>query len=313
MMILTVTLNPAIDKNYRVERLVINQLHHPTEARSSAGGKGINVARVLVRLGREALATGFVGGFNGKFILQSLTEEGIPADFVWIEDESRLAIGISETSRPTDTKLDEWGPTVQPEEIEALKEKVKGLLAGAELMVLSGSPPPSVPPELYAELIRFAHAQGVRTLFDAHGGALKAGMEASPFMVKPNRSELEDLRGSQLDFPGEALEAARALLVSNGISWAAISSGKQGCLATDGQSHWSGSPPEVPFVSAVGSGDALAAGFAIGLVDELGIEDSLRLGVACAAANVSTLQPGMVEPAQVERLTPQIQVSRLGN
>jgi 1-phosphofructokinase family hexose kinase len=297
-----VTLNPAIDKSYRVERLEIDRIHRPLAATSSAGGKGINAARVVSRMGRTVLATGFLGGFNGRFIEQALAQEGIPADFVWVSGESRLAIGISETSRPTDTKLDEWGPEVAAADVEAMVAKVEGLLTDADAMVIAGSAPPGCPPEIYRRLTAAGRARGVRVVLDVYGAPLQEGLRGCPDLIKPNRFELQELCGRTLSYPEETIAAARALCVEYGVPQAVISAAAEGCVAVEGDRAWTVRPPAVPFVSAVGSGDALAAGLAIGLAEGWDLPTAARFGVAAATANVSTLGPGDIHKDDVERL-----------
>ena len=309
-MIVTVTLNAAIDKTYTVESFGLDRVHRPSAERSVAGGKGINVARVLKELGQEALATGFVGGTNGDQILRGLDAEGLLHDFVRTAGESRLCIAVVDPAKGTQTEVNENGPEVSESEVEALRRKLQELTPKAEYLVLSGSTPPGVPSDLYADVIAFAKERGVKAVLDTSGNPLSRGVTAGPFMAKPNIRELSALKGRELLTLEEILGAARSLLGS-GIEIVVVSMGRSGAIAADGRESWQATPPEIEFVSAVGSGDALVAGFLDSLIRGRGLSEALRWGTAAGAANATICGAGFCRKEDIERLAGGVTLTRI--
>ncbi|MDO8588737.1 MAG: 1-phosphofructokinase [Armatimonadota bacterium] len=306
-MIITVTLNTAIDKTYTVENFVIDRVHRPVETKSTAGGKGINVARVLKELGRDALATGFIGGSNGDKIIEGLDGEGIRHDFVRTGGESRICIAVVDPINRTQTEVNENGPEATPEDLQALKSVLERDIGGADFLVLSGNARPGVPDDFYADLIAIAHRHNVRAVLDASGPHLREGVAAGPFMVKPNVAELSSLRGKELLTREEIVHAAKSL-VAAGTSVVVVSMGRAGCVATDGKHSWQAAPPEIPFVSAVGSGDALVAAFIDAVLSGLDIPEAVRSGTAAGAANAMTFGAGFCTRESIEALKDKVQV-----
>lgn len=309
-MVITVTLNTAIDKTYTVENFVIDRVHRPIETKSTAGGKGINVARVLKELGREALATGFVGGYNGDRIVEGLDREGIRHHFVRTAEESRICIAVVDPINRTQTEINENGLPVRPHDLKRLKELIEKELGSAQYIVLSGHAPPGVPDDFYAELIRIAHKHNVKALLDASGAHLKEGLAAQPFMVKPNVAELSSLRGRELLTREEILHAAKGL-INSGTNVVAVSMGRSGCVTTDGKRSWQATPPEIPFVSAVGSGDALVAAWIDAMMSDLDLPEALRAGTAAGAANAMSFGAGFCSREQIETLKDKVHVVEL--
>jgi len=309
-MIVTVTLNTALDKTYTVENFVLDRVHRPTETKATAGGKGINVARVLKEFGRDVLATGFVGGCNGDKVIAGLDQEGINHDFVRIAGESRICVAVVDLANGTQTEVNENGPEVQPEELRALKSKVESLMPSAEWLVLSGNAPPGAPADFYAELIEIARRCDVRTALDASGLHLQEGVAAGPFIVKPNVAELSALVGRELLTLEEMLEAARSL-IHMGVNIVIVSMGRAGCVATDGNRSWQAAPPEIPFVSAVGSGDALLAAVIDSLLSGSDVPEAVRHGVAAGAANAMTYGAGFCAKHSIMTLKDKVIVTEV--
>lgn len=308
-MILTVTLNTAVDKTYTVENFRIDRVHRPSSWRMVAGGKGINVARVYRELGGEALATGYAGGHNGDFIREELIQEGLPFDFVATEDESRVCIAILDPASKTQTELNEVGPEISEDEYRRLMLKYESLIVGAEFVMLSGSAPPGVHDTVYREMIEIARRHDVRCVLDASGNPLAEGVKAKPFMVKPNLHELSDVLGRQLATVEEAAGAARDF-VEGGIEIVMVTFGRDGALVAVKDGIWWARPPEIPFVSAVGSGDALAAAFVYSLAMGRSIPDALRLGTGAGAANATAFGAGFCSREDILRLAGQTEVTR---
>ncbi|MBI3945883.1 MAG: 1-phosphofructokinase [Armatimonadetes bacterium] len=309
-MILTVTPNPAIDKTYVVDGFSLRGIRTPRVTMTTPGGKGVNVARVCAILGCPVVATGFVGGHNGRFLTQELERTGVLPDFVPVGGETRVCVEIVDPDRGVQTKINEPGPHIGSGDVAHLEAKVTGWLGRAQFAVLSGGGPPGTPPDLYSRLVHRARQAGVRVMLDAAGALLREGVAAAPFMVKPNAEELASLAGVPVCTPEDAASAARALLQS-GIAIAAVSLGADGVVVAQGTSLLYAQPPPVEVVSTVGSGDCMAAGFALALTRGLPLHAVARWGVAAGAANASALGPGLCTRAEIEDLLPQVKVTRL--
>lgn len=305
--VLTVTLNAAVDKTYRVEGFCLDRVFRVEAGRVVAGGKGINVARVLHTLGVPVMATGFLGGHNGAFILDSLKQEGIPGDFVWTQGESRVCLAVIDPVAGTQTELNEIGPVIHPEEVWALEQKLAQLLPRFAYVTLSGSAPPGVPADFHARVVRLGHKAGVKVVLDSSGDLLKYGVEAVPWMVKPNRAELSAIFGREPADVDEAVQMARRLL-AKGIEVVVVTLGRQGAVWVSAEGEWFASPPEVEFVSAVGSGDSMLAAMLYAVIEGMSPPDVLRWGVAAGAANAAVFGAGFCTREQIEALVPRVAV-----
>lgn len=305
--VLTVTLNAAVDKTYRVEGFCLDRVFRVEAGRVVAGGKGINVARVLHTLGVPVVATGFLGGHNGAFILDSLKQEGIPGDFVWTQGESRVCLAVIDPIAGTQTELNEIGPEIHPEEVSALEQKLAQLLPQFAYVTLCGSAPPGVPTDFHARVIRLGHKAGVRVVLDSSGELLRHGVEAGPWMVKPNRAELSAIFGREPTDVDEATQMAHQLL-AKGIEIAVVTLGKQGAIWVSAEGEWFAQPPEVEFVSAVGSGDSMLAAMLYAFIQGMSPPDVLRWGVAAGAANAAVFGAGFCTREQIEALVPRVVV-----
>lgn len=311
-MILTVTLNSAVDKTYTVENFGVDRVHRPSSWRITAGGKGINVARVYNELGGEALATGFVGGHNGEHIIEGLVRENIGHDLVRIQGESRVCVAILDPVHRTQTELNEVGPEVSPRELQAFLSKYEALVPGMEYVVMSGSTPPGVHEGIYAELIDIAKRHGVKTVLDSSGAALAEGLKAKPCIAKPNIHELSDVVGRQLATIEETAEVAQKLSGGD-VEIVIVTLGRDGCLACARGETWWARPPEIEFLSAVGSGDALAAAFVFVLAQGGSIEEAVRLGTAAGAANATTFGAGYCKRDEILPLAEKVEVVQLSS
>lgn len=309
-MIVTVTLNAAVDITYTVEGYSLDRVHRPSDEKSVPGGKGINVARVLHTLGRDALATGFAGGYNGGLIKYGLDEEGIDHDFVYVDGESRLCIAVVDPVNKTQTEVNENGPMVTPEQVELMHQKLESLIAGASHLVLSGSAPPGVPLDFYIRPIKAAKAAGVTVLLDSSGDHLRMGLTALPDIIKPNIDELSAYVGTELLTVEDAAQAAKEL-AKTGIHIVIVSMGRAGAIATDGEEIWEAVPPSIKFVSAVGSGDSLVAAFIDSLSRGESLRDALVAGVAAGAANAENYGAGFCTLEQIEAVKLGVVVSEL--
>ena len=303
-MILTVTLNAAIDRTVAVPNFRLGRRHRAVESRTVAGGKGINVARALALLGRPVIATGFVGGASGTQVLEQLHEESILTDFIEIASETRVNLAVIDPTSGEQTEINERGPAVSAEETKRLFDRIGYLAGGARLCVLAGSLPPGAGDDLYARLIDDLRRRGVPCVLDAEGEAMLAGTRAGAAMVTPNETEAEELVGQEFA-DGNDLATGLSEIVRLGAEQAAITR-PEGCVATVGEGserrllevH---TEPLEP-VSTVGSGDAFVAGYVAARYEGRSEEECLAYGVACGAESTQHFGAGFVDRNQVERL-----------
>jgi 1-phosphofructokinase family hexose kinase len=309
-MILTVTPNTAVDRTYTVENFRIDRINRASISRVIAGGKGVNVARWYQELGGRALATGFVGGHHGNYIVEALHRESISSDFVRTEGESRICTKVMDPVQKTQTELNEVGPEISPDEVERLRVKFESLVSGMEYVVLCGSLPPGAPDTIYRELIEIAHHYKVPCVLDSSGAPLEQGLEAQPYMAKPNAHELSSIMDHQLGTVEEAAEAAETL-VDRGIQIVAVTFGRDGAIVVTRGGAWRSRPPEIQFVSAVGSGDAFAAAFVYSLSQCGDMSEALRMGTAVGTANAMCFDAGTCTREIIAGLADQVEVSEL--
>jgi 1-phosphofructokinase family hexose kinase len=311
--ILTVTLNAAVDRTVAVPNFRLARRHRAVESRTVAGGKGINVARALSLLGRPVIAAGFVGGPTGTRLLEQLREESVLTDFTRIAAETRINLAVIDPTSGDQTEINERGPAVSPEEVKKLFERIGYLAGGAKICVLAGSLPPGAGDDLYARLIADLGRRGVPVVLDAEGEAMMAGVRAGASMVTPNEREAEELVGQEFADSGD-LATGLLELVRLGAGEAAITR-PEGCVAAVGEGsdrrlleiH---TEPLEP-VSTVGSGDAFLAGYVAARYEGRAAEDCLAYGVACGAESTQHFGAGTVDRNQVERLLGEVAVHDL--
>jgi 1-phosphofructokinase family hexose kinase len=311
--IVTVTLNAAVDRTLTVPNFQRGQRHRASEGLTLAGGKGINIARALKRLGVPVIATGLAGGATGMRIVEELTAEAILNDFVRIEDDSRTSTAIVDPTGGSYTEVNEWGPDVGREELEILVEKLAYLSRAGDYVIFAGSLPRGVEASFYGSAIRDLNRRGVLTVLDSEGEALRLGAQAEPFLVSPNEREAEGLVGQEFhddeDFLAglEAIEelGARNVLITR-------ESGCWALLRSDREIHrYRALAPRIDPVSAVGSGDVLLAGFIAARLEDRTAEETLRAAVAAGAASTLELGAGRFEPREAGRLVSGVQVAEL--
>ena len=312
-MIITVTLNAAIDKSLSVPNFRLGRRHRSVEQTTLAGGKGVNVARALKTLGQPVIATGFAGGATGTRVVEQLTAESILNDFVRISDESRTNTAVHDPTNGEQTEINERGPAVTPGEVELFRDKLLYLARGADFVVMAGSLPRGVESDLYSDLLRELHRIGVTTLIDAEGEPLRQAVRAEPHVISPNILEAEELVGHEFNDDDDRVHAVREMTVLGARE--AIMTTPDGCFAA---MQVDGSPTllrarieERETVAAVGAGDAFLAGFVASRYTGADPEDCLRFGVACGAESTQRLGAGLVDPARVERLVGEVQVERV--
>ncbi len=313
-MIVTVTLNAALDRSLTVPTLQLGQRHRASEVLTLAGGKGINVARALKRLDVPVVATGLAGGRTGTRIVEELTGEAILNDFVRIGDESRTSTLVVDPTSGTQTEINEWGPKITDSELETLMDKLRYLSRGADALVLAGSLPRGVADSIYADAARELHRRGVRVVLDSEGEPLRLGLEAEPWLVSPNQHEAEQLVGQELNDEEDfvmALETIAELGARN--VHITLESGCFALVREDRQvRRYRVDVPRLEPVSVVGAGDAFLAQWLASVLDtEAPVEESLRLAVAAGAASVLQVGAGRFDPAEARRLVAAAEVREL--
>ena len=312
-MILTVTLNAAIDRTVAVPNFHLGHRHRAVEAQTVAGGKGVNVARALKLLGRPVIATGLAGGPTGTRILERLAEESILHDFTPIAEESRTNLAVIDPTSGQQTEINERGPSVRPEEVERFVEKLLYLAQGAEFCVIAGSVPPGIDADVYARLIRELRSLGVPTLLDTDGEPMRLGLRAGPDVVAPNELEAEQAVGHEF---ADSADLAMALssLLEMGAREAIVTRGN-GCVAIAGEDggrrRYEVEIDPLEPIATVGSGDAFVAGYISARFLGAEGQDALAYGVACGAQSTQHFGAGEIEPAEVERLLGKLEVREI--
>jgi 1-phosphofructokinase family hexose kinase len=313
LLIITVTMNAALDRTLTVPNFQPGQRHRASSWLALAGGKGINIARALKRLDIPVVATGLAGGRTGSEIVAELTREGILNDFVAIEDQSRSSTAVVDPTGGSYTEINEWGPHVEPDELDLLIEKLRYLSRGATGVVFAGSLPRGVDEGFYAEAIRELNRRGLQTTLDSEGEPLRLGVEAEPFLVSPNEREAEGLVGQEFHDRQDFVQAldhiadlgARNVLIT-------LSAGCYALLREEREpSRYAASIPRIDPVSPVGSGDVLLAGFIAARYEDRPLEEALRRAVAAGAAAIQELGAGRFEPREFARLAEDVRVDEL--
>ncbi len=308
MMILTVTLNAAVDRTLVVPSLTLGHRHRAPEGIALAGGKGINVARALRALDVPVLATGLVGGRNGDVIRDRLAQAAIPFDFVEIASPSRTSTAIVDPTTGTQTEINEHGPYVSPEEAHEFSRRLSFLMEYATAVVFAGSLPANLDESFLVPLVRKAREDDLYTVVDAPPTILKAALKANPSLVSPNQHEAESAAG--FDFiEGEDFLRGLYRLVEFGATEACVTSPEGYSYLTTQDGVLSARAPRVEALSTIGSGDAYLAGLLAGLLHrKLSPVEALRLAAGCAAANAEKLGAGVFEAPRAEELAGEVRV-----
>jgi 1-phosphofructokinase/tagatose 6-phosphate kinase len=312
-MIVTVTLNAAVDRTLTVPNFQPGHRHRASASLTSAGGKGINVARALKRLGAPVVASGLAGGRTGDRIIEELAGEAILNDFVRIHDESRTSTAVVDPTGGTLSEIYEWGPAVRAEELEMLLDKLRYLARVARFVVFSGSLPRDVEDDFYAEAIRELNRRNVQCVLDCEGEPLRLGVDAEPFLVSPNQREAESLVGQEFSDDEDfvmALETiadlgARSVLITQETSCFGLFREERSVR------RFRASIARVDPIAAVGAGDVLLAGFLAARFNGRPLDESLRQGVGCAAASVLELGAGRFDVREASRLAAGVELEEL--
>jgi 1-phosphofructokinase/tagatose 6-phosphate kinase len=310
-MIITVTLNAAIDKSLAVPNFRLGRRHRTVEQRTMAGGKGVNIARTLKALGQPVIATGFAGGATGTHIVEQLTEESILNDFVRIREESRTNTSVLDPTSGEQTEINERGPHVSEREVELFRDKLLYLARGAAIVVFAGSLPRGVEPDIYASLIHDLERSEVLTVVDTDGEPLRHAVRAEPDVVSPNVLEAEELVGHE--FTGDAERSVAVAEIAALGAREAIMTLPDGCFAhvlVDGQRRLKRAriAHREP-IAKRGSGDAFLAGYLAARYEGRAPDQCLRFGVACGAESTGRLSAGQIDPREARRLMADVELT----
>ncbi len=309
-MILTVTLNAAIDKRYVVEGFRTGEVNRVKECTYVPGGKGLNVSKPASIYGAEVVATGFAGGHAGAYIEDALKPFGIRSAFYHVDAESRSCINIWDEVNQVQTEFLEPGFTLTEEDFAGFEAKFRQLVQEAKVVAMSGSVPKGLDGTAYQRLVKIVKDAGIPVILDTSGKLLEMGIEAIPTMIKPNIAEIRMLTGKRCDDISEIIEAARAIH-ERGVKIVAVSLGADGSLAVGDDGIFRARVPKIDAVNTVGCGDSMIAGFALGLSKGLPLEETLRLASAISAAAAMREETGFFVMEDMEKLLPQIEITRL--
>lgn len=308
-MVETVTLNPALDRTLWVEDIRPDDSNRIVRENRYAGGKAIDVSRVLTTLGVENRALGFVGGFTGDELEGRLLNEGIACDFARIAGETRTNIVINDQTGGKQLIFNAEGPKIEPNELMYLMRKIEALHE-PDIVVVSGSLPREINPEIYRRIIEIARSKGARVVLDTDGEPLKVSLRAHPDIIKPNIHELERLVDRSLDTIKEIIQAAHTIR-ERGVETVLVSMGPEGMIRVGANDVFHAVPPEVDIVNTIGAGDSSVAGYVYGLVNGFEPQKALACAVAAGAATVIRSGTALCTREDFDELLEQTTVERL--
>lgn len=309
-MIYTVTLNPALDKTVEIPGMALDTVNRITAMRTDPGGKGINVSKVIAKLGGTSVALALLGGGTGRAIADALEEMGLRCELQFVEGETRTNLKVVDPVNHTNTDLNEPGISVTPAVLDGLLDRLIGLLQPGDLVVLSGSLPKGAPGDTYYTWVARCKEAGAKVFLDADGALLAEGLRAAPDLVKPNQDELSRLVGHPLETV-EALAGAAGALLADGVQKVVVSMGGKGALYVTQETVLYAEGLKVPVGSTVGAGDSVVAALAVAETQGLSLEDTVRLSTATGAANVMCSGSQAAERSVIEELMPQVVFHRL--
>ncbi len=308
-MIITVTLNASVDKTAFINNFQIGKINRFDKPIELAGGKGLNVTRTLKILGHAPVATGFLGGKTGEKLEILMDDEGIIHNFQKIKDKSRSCLAIIDNKLNTLTELNENGPDITDDELNEFYTKLSVINPEAKIVIISGSIPKNLPKTIYYDLINICKERGLLTVLDATGEELKKGIEAKPFIIKPNKIEAEELLGFRLDSKNSLIKGLKHLC--NYCNIACITLEDKGCVISNNEESFYLIPPQINLINSVGSGDAFMAGLVHALTQNESIKEMGKWGISCGSANAMTDRAGFCNIKDVMSILTDIEVRPL--
>jgi len=309
-MITALSLNPSIDMTLSIDKFTYGGLNRVRTARRDAGGKGLNVAIALAAMGADAECIGFMHEDNAKLFEDKLKAHGASWDFVYCPGSTRTNIKLRDDDTMTITELNQSGMAVTPDQLNAMMDMIRAHARTSSHMVLTGSVPPGCSAGVYREIMEEISSTGCRCVLDADGEKLSQGLMARPFLIKPNRYELELLTGRSLDTRAALLDAARGL-IDMGVGVVAVSLGGEGALITDGVTSLSAKALKIEVNSTVGAGDSMVAGLTAAFARGESLEAAFRTGIACASAACGTEGTQLFGMDEFERLYSMVEIENV--
>lgn len=309
-MIITLTLNPAIDKTLTLDSFNPAQMNRAVSGTQDPGGKGINVSKVIKALQGESVAMGIIGGSAGDFIETDLVKKGIRTDFIKVDDPTRTNLKIFCKDNQETIEVNEAGPIISTETLEELRDKMLGQIVEGTICVVSGSVPGGVAKTFYQELITAIKNKGAIVIFDADGELFKNGILARPDFIKPNRKELEAYFGKTIETMDD-LKACGQYFIDLGIKNVIFSLGSEGAFFMNEEGAFRAKPLKVDAHSSVGAGDAFVGALAFALEAKYGVEETLKLAIATSAGAVTTIGTNPADIAWINAHKPQVTVERI--
>ncbi|MGL4656353.1 MAG: 1-phosphofructokinase [Sarcina sp.] len=309
-MIITVTLNPAIDHTVEIDNFEINKVNRISNSRKDVGGKGINVSKVLKELGVNSKAIGILAGKNGEYIQSFLEKAQIENEFLFIEGETRVNLKVVDKNLGTNTDINELGVEVKISDIERLKEIIKRIAIPESIIVFAGSVPKNVEKEIYFDLIKIAKEQGAKTILDAEGELFEEGVKALPSIIKPNNFELEKMFNKEMKELDDIISAGESL-VSRGIEEVIISLGDKGALFIEKEQIIYAKGLKVSVLSTVGAGDSMVAALAYGYEKKLDKEMMIKLAMGVSAASVTVSGTQVPNIDTINELKNKVELKRM--
>ncbi len=304
-MIITVTLNPALDKTVEIPDFSLDAVNRITAMRTDPGGKGLNVSKVIAKLGGTSTVVGVLGGTTGRRIADAMDALGIACQFTFVDGETRTNLKVIDPARHTNTDLNEPGLTVDQETLDHMRDALVAAIRPGDIVVLSGSLPKGAPADTYGSWTAACRTAGARVFLDADGEPLAHGLAAKPYLAKPNNHELSRLTGRALETADDLLAAARTL-IADGVERVVVSMGGDGALFVSADRAYRAEGLRVPVGSTVGAGDSMVAALAYAAEQGMADADTVRLAVATSAANVMCSGSQAAERSAVDELLPHV-------
>jgi 6-phosphofructokinase 2 len=305
-MVYTVTLNPALDRNIWIEKIKYDDANRIQREERYAAGKGIDVSRVLTTLGLRNKALGFVGGFDGQEMEGRLINEGISCNFTRISGDTRTNIVIYDLAKKSQTIFSARGPEIMPYELMRMIQQMEEL-ENPEMVIISGSLPPGVHPEIYYKIMEIARSKGSIIVLDTDGEALQKGIQISPDVIKPNIHELSRLAGRELNNIDQIVSTALSYC-DQGIRTVLVSMGARGILLAGREEQYLAVPPKVKVINTIGAGDSAIAGFVFGYINGKTLQESLVYAVAAGTATTLRPGPALCTESDFKELVPKVKL-----
>lgn len=310
-MLTIITFNPSIDRLYKLDTFEIGSVQRANFVNPTAGGKGLNVAKVVKKLGEIPTCLGFLGGFNGNYIESEIEKIGLKNEFTKIDGETRICLNIIDKNGVS-TEVLEKGPTVNEKDIKIFEDKLEEVLKDTKVLVASGSLLDGLPKEYYSKIGKLCNDKGIKFILDTSGQSLELAIDYNIYLVKPNQYELEYLTKSKINSKEDAINAARNL-IDRGIENVCVSMGKDGMILLNKDSVYEVEIPKIDALNPVGSGDSSIAGFAYGVIKNYDLEECLKLANACGMSNALYMETGNIELDDIKNFKSYIKINKYKN